>query len=437
MNLRVPFLSTRPETDLLIVFTLTPLWWLTGFNIFIYVLVSLWVFLKLVMVSMKLGMSLRFSKPLVWFFIFQISYLFSIVINAGLRPSQRIMASLNNYTMLVMAFFMMAAIFNGDGKFFLKNFVKWGGRLCVLTALIGAMVLVLWAAGYKDIRTETLMQRLFPFLSNYPFFTMLLTVTGVMPDTFSFELPRLTIYSAVATSTGGFMLLFIPLLAAYGNMTGRKNIFYWIFLALSLTVLAFTVARAAIVAVVAAYVVVSFISRGKKGTFAFLAGALAFIASGAAYQLMTFILNVRKSSTVGRFNLYEEALRILFEENPVFGVGVRIRDDFTMMAVGSHSLYIEIIFVAGCVGLFLFIFFQVLVLKAWLEQAKWIKTAPDKILWKYLGMALIGMDIWLVTDTIFGPPFTTYAYFMLTGAVLALGNLLKRGETCSYLFSAK
>ncbi len=260
----------------------------------------------------------------------------------------------------------------------------------------------------------------------YPYFTMLLTVTGTIPDVFEVDVPRLTIYSTVATSTGGLVLALIPLMGGWYNLNRRAGLFYYALLFLSLTVLVFTLARAAVIAIIGAYVVVTFLSKGRKTVLALCAFIAALTVSGALSRSVDWVLNVRQSSTVGRMNLYQEALGIVMDENPLLGVGVRLRDGFTMMAIGSHSLYIEIIFVAGIVGLFLFLFFQGLVVREWLSQKKFLKNETEKLIWKYMGMALIGMDIWLVTDTIFGPPLTPFVYFLICGGIMLFGDAVRK-----------
>ncbi len=431
MRMILPFFNTKPETDILWVFLLTPVWWLTGFNLFVYHLISLWAFLKTLTYSMRSHEPLRISVPLVYFFVFLVSYLISILINVGIRPSQRIFASFNNYSMIITGFLLMMSIFNSDGPSFLRNFIKWGSRLCILTTCLGSVILLLWFLGFKDLRMDTLMYKFFPSLMQYPYFIMLLVVTGTTMDYLRFEMPRLTLYSAVATSTGGLMLFLIPLMAARFCLKKRVGWVFWILLFFSLVVLCFTVSRAAVVALACAFVVVTLFSKGVKTTLIIFFSLAVMILSGGAYRFFEWILNLRQASTIGRLNLYEEALRIVMDENPLFGMGVRLREDFTMMAIGSHSLYIEIIFVAGLMGIFLFLLFQFLVLKQWFDQKKLLRNETERIVWKFLGMALIGMNLWLVTDTLFGPPFTAYGYFLIVSGILILSKLLTKGEALS------
>ncbi len=427
MELKVPFLNTRIENDFLLVFFLTPVWWLTGFNIFAYHAISLWTFFKMLGWITKNNRPLSLSAPLIVFFGFLVSYLVSILINAPVRPAQRIFASLNNYTIVVMGFMIMTTVYHLDGRYFLKNFMKWGSRLCIITSAIGFLILLLWLAGYKDLQLPTLIYRFMPSLINYPYFTMLLMVTGTTADTLSFDVPRLTIYSGVPTSTGGLMLCLIPLMGCYYTLQKRRGPFFWACLAVSLIVLTFTLARAALAGILAAFAVVALLSKGKKASVVMFTFLSVLLSSGAAYRLLEWVLNIRKSSTVGRLNLYREALRIVMDENPLLGVGIRMRDGFTMMAIGSHSLYIEIVFVAGLVGFALFFVFQLMVLMEWFSQRAFLKNHTERTLWEYLGMGLIAMNIWLVTDTIFGPPFTPFGYFLIVSCILLMGKMLRKG----------
>src|SRR4051812_13564580 len=106
MNFKIPFFTTLIETDLLVTFLLTPFWWISGFSIFIYHFMVFACFLKLVLLCMKGHQSLKIPNSIWPFFFLLISYMLSILMNMPLRPAQRIFASFNNYTMLLLGFFL-------------------------------------------------------------------------------------------------------------------------------------------------------------------------------------------------------------------------------------------------------------------------------------------------------------------------------------------
>jgi hypothetical protein len=419
LKVHIPFLTTSIETDLMIGLVGTPLWWVLGFNIFIYHFISFLVIVKI----LSRQEPLKVSKPIIVFFVFCVFYLASIGINVGVRPMQRIFASLNNFSFLVLGLFIMIGVYNSDPRVFFRKFLKGGRALCIITSLLGAVFVGMWAAGIQDVETPSLLGRLVPKLMNLPYFFNLLMLSHVMVQRLlGDDAIRLTIYSAVPTATGGFMLVLIPLMMAHHKLEGRRRWTYPFIFVLAVMVLVLSLSRSAIYGFVFAGVVVFALERGIQTRFAIFGGFLGLTFSGVLMRGIEWILNARKSSTVGRLDLYEQAIRILLEENPLMGIGVHLRDDFTMTAIGSHSLYIEILFVSGFIGFPIFLLYQAMVLKGWLNQKRNLPNRTVALLWRYLGMSLIALSVWVITDTLLGLPFTTYAYYLIAGAILLLSK---------------
>lgn len=437
MNLKIPFLTTRIETDLALTLVLTPVWWFSGCIIFIYPLIAALAFSKLLVISIYSGEPLRIPKSVTVFVVFLLFYLFSILLNAANLPIQRVFASFNNYSLLIMGLLLILLAYHCDAEILLKEFFKAGKVLSVLTSLLGVFFLLMWLKGHRELQWISFLGKKMSFLLNYPYFNSLLLITGTDFDIFSdIEFPRLAIYSQAPTSTGGLMVVLVPLLMGYYALSSKRKISYPFFFFLGLLTLGFSISRAAIYAFFGAFLFVEILSRGKKMAAAFGGLFIGLLASGVISQAASWVFNIRKSSNVGRLEVYEEALRIVREENLWMGVGARLRDEFTMRAVGSHGLYIEILFVTGLIGLSLFVLFQALVVRNWYSQKRYLKKDSEKKIWKFLGMSLLGTNIWLLTDTIFGLPTIAYAYFFLTGIVLLTGMILKdRGISENFTLS--
>src|SRR4051812_16968822 len=111
----------RVDRELLGVFLLTPVWWILGFNIFIYHAIALFVFVKLLLYAGRAGESLRIPNILLEFTLFLLFYLASILLNAGIRPAERVFASINNYLLLVMGFLTMLAVYHAHAESFFRN----------------------------------------------------------------------------------------------------------------------------------------------------------------------------------------------------------------------------------------------------------------------------------------------------------------------------
>ncbi len=426
MHGRIPYINTRIEDDILLTLLLTPLWWILGFGIFTYHLTVLLVFTKLITGSLRTEQGVRISKETIGFIFFLLSYLASIAINIPYRYEQRIFASLNNYLLLVMGFLLMLVVYNCDFQYLFRRFARTCRYLCMISIVIGMAMLGYWFRYRHHFEADSLLARHLSSLLNYPYFYVLLKMTGTMSDWFSgSEFPRLTLYSQPPTATGGLMIMIIPFMAASYVLSQKKKFPELVLVfVLSAGVLFFSFSRAAIYGFVIGWIFVRFFARNKKAIVLFGFLVLAAVMTGLLDKGVEFILNLRKASTTGRFELYEEAFRILGEENPIMGLGVRLRESFTMEAIGSHALYIEILFVAGLIGLVLFLVFQGMVMVNWYSQQKLLKNKTERSVWEFFGISLIATNIWLLSDTLLAMPYIAYLYFLITGGSLLFSKFL-------------
>ncbi len=422
MKLAAPFLTTSIETDLMMVFLLAPFWWLTGFGVFAYYALVFWIFLKFMLGVIRQYRTVLFPSAGNWFVAFLVSYLISILINIPFRDPQRIFSSLNNWLMFLMGAMVLLLVYNCDPVKFFRKLLRSCNLLCILTGILGVVILALWYKGIK-INMPTLMGKMMPSLTDLPYFYGQLNIQGTVPDWLMGEdlLPRLTPYSLSPTATGGLVLMMLPAAAAYYTGRPRKTLKKAVVLALGLMLLAFSLSRSAIYGFVLATMLVFAIERGFSFLLSMGCAFSGFVASGLFTRLMEWIFNLRKSSSTGRLELLEEALRILFEENPLMGLGVRLREGFTMMAIGTHGgIYVEIIFTTGIVGLFFFFMFHASAVSQWFFEKGRINHPMHKTLWSHLGISLLAVHIWLLTDTIVAFPMIAYFYFLIVGATFLL-----------------
>jgi hypothetical protein len=182
----------------------------------------------------------------------------------------------------------------------------------------------------------------------------------------------------------------------------------------------------AICAFFAASSFVWFLERRNKLVLSLVLLSLVFFLSGEIYDGLAWLLRLRYESTIGRLSLYSDALKIVFENNPLIGVGVRPRNEFTLMAIGSHSTYVGLLLVTGILGLSLFVIFQWVTLMIWFRQRLSCQDETDRTIWKYLGTSYIGATIWFLTDTLDTLPFIAYVYFFVAGCILSFNEKLER-----------
>lgn len=432
MKLKIPYLTTSIADDLILTLALTPLWTLLGFTIFIYHMTALWIFFKWVVSRSHAG-DLVLTTPLVWFGLFLVSYFLSIVINLPNHPLQRILASFNNYLIYVMGFLVALIIYNVRPGTISLRLLHTGKWLCVITGAVTLAVFLAWQSGYHRLSFQTFMGHLFPDLMKYPYFLTNLRLWFVDIDYAFHDFPRINIYGGSKTATGGYMTMMLPfLMGAFALKKGRSKLVFPLFLVLGSFALFMSLSRSALCAFLGAWVLVSLIEKGERRPlimFFYVLGTV--LASNYIFQFLTWLANMRPVSTSTRLSLYRKAFETLVEENLLMGIGIKVREEFTTTAIGSHSTYVGILLVTGAVGFLLFLTFQLSVFIAWYQQRHEIE-GEDKTLWKYLGMSYIGTTAWLATDSLDALPYAAFAYFLTIGALLVLPIKRRLQETTAH-----
>ena len=426
MTVKIPYFNSRLENDILFMFLLTPFWWVSGLSVFIFQAVSLALFLKFLMILLYSNQSIKIPKPASWFFLFLVFYILSILVNAGIRPPQRIFASINNYTFLVMGMILMLMIYQCDAEFFFENYCNVCRILCAVSGVLGLFFLANWLWGNREADTTAWLGSRMPALMESPFFYNLMHLKGTVDEeSLGTVVPRLALYTSAPTSTGGFMLLIIPMMMAYYALHPKKKIEYGFVLFLSLTALVFSMTRAAIYGLVLGWVLVRILEGGKKQ----MAASLLLFALTFNYlsQATQWLWEMRKSSNAGRIEVVEDAIRIVSEQNIWMGVGIHMREGFVFRAIGTHALYVEILFVSGLLGLAAFILFQASLFYCWYAQKTRLEDPLEKILWRFLGMTLISVNVWIFTDSLTAVPYTPYGYFLMAGGIFLLDRALRTG----------
>lgn len=419
-------LQVRMETVLTATLLLTPVWWILGCGSFIYQLMVFWVFAELLAAQAQTHQVFKIPMPLVWLGFFLLSYLTSVVLNLSNYPFQRILSSLNHFLIFTMSFLIVLTVIHLDFTRISAGFFKTCWILSAFTGTLALLFLILWSLGYRNLEFPSLLGHFFPSLMDYPYFYLFSLVRLTGSDWLFTELPRLSIYSNVQTATGGFLIMILPLGLAHSrlrqeNRWGRMGISF-----LTLTALFLSLSRMAICAFLAASVFVWFLERRNKIMVSLILLGLVFFLSSWIYDGLVWLLNLRPNSTVGRLNVYSDALKTFTENNPLIGVGVRPRNEFTLMAVGSHSTYVGLLLMTGITGFCLFILFQGTTFVAWFRQRLHLVTEADRIAWRYLGISYIGATIWFLTDTLDTLPFIAYVYFLIAGCILSLNRFLER-----------
>lgn len=424
MKIKLPYLESSSEQDIIVTLLLAPLWWLSGCSVFIYQAVTFLVFLKILILLTMNRKPVILPQPSLWLGYFLIAYLSSVFLNSASHNSQRIFASFNNFSFFLMGFLLIAIIANCDIRKVIPLLLRTGRTLCFVTGVFTLLVAFLWFWKRQEIETTAWLGHFFPSLLSYPYFYMLLTIKPIMLDWQIGDFPRVSVYSLAHIASGGLMAMLLPLFIACYHFKKRiRSVSFFLIFLIAVSPLLFSLSRTAISAFIGAAVLVHVLEQRNKLLIALISALLALLISNYLYSGIEWMINVRGDSTLGRLAIYREALEIVVENNLLMGMGVRMREGFTMMAVGSHSTYVGLLLVTGILGVTLFLLFQGSVFVRWYRLKKNLRTEEEKICWKYFGMSLVGGTGSLLTSSLDALPFIAFTYFLIVAVILSLDRL--------------
>ena len=413
------------EKWILLTLLLTPVWWVLGVNVFIYQVIIFFFFFKLVFNMIMSRASFALPKPVMWLALFLWFYFLSVLINIGNQPAQRLLASFNNYLLYVMGFMMMLLLYRDASENWIPEFFRTAKNISFISGILTLVFVALWFAGLKHIEFDALLARLLPVVKNSPFFYLLTTIRVTGTDWFMEQVPRISLYSIAFIGSGNFMAMMLPGLMGYYALTKSRWIFAVVFLTAFLP-LAFSLSRTAVCSFIGAYIFVTVIEKGTKFYWAIIYLMLGVLSAGSIYHGLEWLFNFRSHSTIGRLDVYQDAIEMVMENNPLMGLGVRIREGFSLMQIGSHSNYVELLLVTGMLGLAIFVSFQVSTFILWWRDKRYLQTSEEKIYWKYLGMSFIGANGTILTSSLSALPFIAYTYFLVVSSILVLSKQVRK-----------
>lgn len=338
----------------LYVISLIPLWWILGFGFFIFHLSSIYIaaILKrniLPRDSVQLGILALVA-------VLSVSLLYnSVVDDAGLS---RIFGAFHNITVLLVGYCHYSYVrylLNRNEAWALKTSKQFFMVSLAAIVIAGPLAVLVFTGSGTSLGMPTLLGAVTPPADNL--LGMYQQADLVARDWFNGgDSPRLMALSTNATASAA--LLAVSGFMGVGYVLWKRPSAYWIFLGLTLFVVAATLTRAATLSA-AAGVTVIMLARTKSRYYPiFLAAApLALIA--AIYFVPEFVGRVndmREGSSNARFLAYEYAYRVTMERNPLIGVGVKPRIDELAIPVGSHSTVFSSLVRGGVVGALIAIF---------------------------------------------------------------------------------
>lgn len=421
MNLKIPYLTTTIEDDVITTLYLVPLWWLLGFNVIIYHAVTFLLFLKMLIISRSKPIGVpKVAAPLL-FLIF--IYGVSILVNYPQNEFKRTVLSFYSYSFWLMGFLLIVISYN----FFNMNTVyRFVPPLRFNIAVIGILTVAsvfLWILGYKNIEypspVNQLLGGLFPAVLDMSYLNSLTTVRFVSTDLVAnIPLPRTRVAASFFNALAIFLVLSIPF-ALYSGKKGElaKQAFM---VSLGIISILFTLSRTAVLSFVVAICVVLVMNRKHLLFIALLIIFSIAFSFPLFHSIFEWVNELRGGSSSLRFSLYSGSIDMVLRENPLIGFGVLPLADWTPLAVGSHSTYLSLFVRAGVVGVFFFTLFQFNILKIWFYGVRYSALPETRKIFNYIGISIIALSLFSLTEDIDASPPVTYLYFLLIGMMTVI-----------------
>ena len=131
------------------------------------------------------------------------------------------------------------------------------------------------------------------------------------------------------------------------------------------------------------------------------------------------ILNKRSDSTAGRMYLYDESIRLVFDESPVFGLGIKYTSLLTNDApLGSHSTWVGFLYKTGILGFLLYLSVFVLVI---IKLAK-VSTLTKPVK-RYFVLCAILFMAYLAIEDLDGVAWACITWFSIVAVLISPAEL--------------
>ncbi len=440
---RRPILSitTSIMQDLTWAILLIPIWWILGIRFFIFHFLSLWVFVKLLIMKHRDKEKFIFPSESYFLMAFIVIYVASFFLNLKSIPLFRASASLYNLSFWIAGLLIILAIYNSIDKESILSFLKSFQVFGIVCSLFVLSAHAFWIFTHKYLSVKSILYWLLPeglieIIKSKALLVLSSLELGIVgrDKLFQKPFPRSPGFNVYSAALGITMVFIIVMTLAYYKTRKKRSSMPFILL-LESVVLILSLSRMSILAVGAAWLIVFSVVNINKPSFRII------IASFSACIVILLILvppkkigrtflEFRNESTTSRVKLYKISFKQSLKK-PIFGYGFKPRTEEMPIPIGSHSTYIGVIYKTGFLGLSAIIFFWISILRRWWGQRR--SLSVDGILrpiWFYSGIALIGGYFWMAVEDLDAPPIVAFLYFIIIGIILSLNKMKEvRKET--------
>jgi hypothetical protein len=341
-----------------------PLWWLLGFDFFIY------HFLALIILSFRPRVvQIRDHFQLV-FLLLILVLLASLIANALLGGDEfiRVVASTNNLSILALGYVIYGYVrtMESASKTLHSGVLgKAGARVTYAYVLVaGALLIWMIFRGSFELRLPTLFGLLAPtlpgLLGEYQ------QVWLLRYEWFAgFQVPRLFIFAPFATASG--LLVLLAGILAFPFVYARSRIEAFALLLLVGVAVVMTLTRASMGAYLLATMVIigALLRRKWRSLLAYTLPVTVPLLAMLVVLVSGPIMELREGSTQTRLHHYALSVNHVLQSSPVYGVGVKPYTEDEYIPLGSHSSVLSVFVRGGFIGLVLFLIAFVVVPILW------------------------------------------------------------------------
>lgn len=435
----IPFITTSIMHDLTWAILLIPLWWVLGIRFFIFHFLSIWVFLKLLIVKHRDKEKFIFPSECYFLMAFITLYAVSFFLNLKSIPLFRASASLYNLSFWIIGMLIIMVIYNSIDKESMLRFLKSFQIFGIVCSLFVLSAHAFWIFTHKYLSVKSLLYWLLPeglievVKSKALLLLSSLVVSIVGEDKlFGNPFPRSPGFNVYSTALGMTMIVLIAMTLAYYKTRKKRSSMPFI-LILESAVLILSLSRMSVLAAAAAWLIVFSAVNINKSSFRIIIALVSaciviILILVPPKKIVHIVSEFRRGSTIWRVNLYKTTFKQSLKK-PIFGYGFKPRTEEVPIPIGSHSTYIGVIYKTGFLGLFAIILFWISILRRWWGQRR--SLSDDGILrpiWFYSGIALIGGYFWMAVEDLDAPPIVAFFYFIIIGIILSLNKMKEEHE---------
>jgi hypothetical protein len=421
-HIKIPYFNTSIEDDIINTIYLIPLWWITGLSIIIYHVLSVFFFIKLLAICSINGKRVSIPLSVIPLLFFIITYISSLLINWHSNELFRTFASLYNFSFWLIGLLLIITVYNTFSYNSVSRFLSGIKYNMFVIGTISLVAIILWYAGLHLIKIPTLLAR----YTHTPDDTALLqastTMSIIRTDWFaSVKFPRLSIMSPYPTALAGIILIMI-LFILYCKGWENKKVLMLYLLASGFVTLFFALSRSSFVGLIVSIFSVFIIKRYNKAPLVIIFLIILCLFGTEIFKWFQYLFNLREGSNIARIDMYNYSLKSVLNSNIMFGFGVKPREYFFSIPIGSHSTYLSIFIRTGALGLISLVFFNISIFFTWLRSRKTTLIKQAR-LWEALGAIFIATTIWSITEDIDAPQLFAFLYFIVIGLMLSFEKI--------------